>query len=203
VAEVYNSYSDIDEVWIMPCGDGRGDKNLRTPGTHRLEMVELIKKDILDECVPIKVSDEEIKRGEYMPTYNLLVHLKELYPEDEFLFCIGADLVSGIKKWDQSEKLIDEFEFIVISRPGYVANPREVLKKQRQLETIIDGSSTKIRNRIQEHFENKFNLAINGLTTTSVIKYIKENNLYSVNSNSKSNLKECSNTNTQLQNNSA
>ena len=45
---------------------------------------------------------------------------------------------------------------------------------------MIDGSSTKVRNRIKEQIEmkNKINLAINGLTTVSVINYIVENQLY-------------------------
>ena len=53
-AEIYNNFS-VDEVWIIPCGDGRSDKKLKTSGEHRLAMVNLILKDIIDECVPIKV----------------------------------------------------------------------------------------------------------------------------------------------------
>jgi len=42
-------------VWIVPCGDGREDKSLRTEGKHRLKMLELILSDLIDEDVPIKV----------------------------------------------------------------------------------------------------------------------------------------------------
>jgi len=54
-AEVYNNCDDVDEVWIIPCGDGRDDKSLKTPGFHRLEMLKLILRDIIGEEVPIKV----------------------------------------------------------------------------------------------------------------------------------------------------
>jgi len=54
-AEVYNNCKDVDEVWIVPCGDGRKDKTLKTSGYHRLEMLKLILKDIIAEEVPIKV----------------------------------------------------------------------------------------------------------------------------------------------------
>lgn len=178
VSEIYNNFPDIDEVWIIPCGDGRSDKKLRTPGVHRLAMVELILKDIIDECVPIKVCDIEIRKGEYMPTYKMLSDLKEEHSDCDFVFCMGADLVNSLRSWENAEKLIDEFEFIVISRPNYQADPNLFPKSYRKMNTIIDGSSTKVRNRIKEHLENKLNLAINGLTTTSVIKYIKEHDIY-------------------------
>jgi len=45
----------VDEVWITPCGDGRGDKSLRTEGKHRIKMVDLILKDIIGDNAPIKV----------------------------------------------------------------------------------------------------------------------------------------------------
>ena len=50
------------------------------------------------------------------------------------------------------------------------------------LEEYIDASSTKIRNRIQDHIKDrkKLDLGISGLTTKSVIKYISKNNLYSL-----------------------
>ncbi len=53
--EIYNNFADVDEVWFVPCGDGRGDKKLRTPGLHRVKMLHLILGDLIDECVPIKV----------------------------------------------------------------------------------------------------------------------------------------------------
>ncbi len=54
-AEAYNSFEDISEVWLIPCGNGRDDKKLRTDGIHRLEMLKLILSDLIDEEVPIIV----------------------------------------------------------------------------------------------------------------------------------------------------
>jgi nicotinic acid mononucleotide adenylyltransferase len=54
-SEIYNTNEDVDEVWITPCGDGRGDKNLKTAGFHRANMVDLILKDIIGDIAPIKV----------------------------------------------------------------------------------------------------------------------------------------------------
>jgi hypothetical protein len=53
--EIYNNFADVEEVWFVPCGDGRGDKSLRTEGIHRQKMLELILRDLIEENVPIKV----------------------------------------------------------------------------------------------------------------------------------------------------
>jgi nicotinate-nucleotide adenylyltransferase len=55
-SEIYNTHEDIDAVWLIPCGDGRCDKNMRTEGEHRIKMVDLILKDIIGDIAPIKVN---------------------------------------------------------------------------------------------------------------------------------------------------
>ena len=183
--EIYNNFEHIDQVWIVPCGDGRRDIKLRTPANHRLNMLHLIKDDLIAHNVPIFIDETEINRGEYIPTYYLLKELEETHKDMEFVFCIGTDLLEGLKTWDECDKLVEEFEFIIVSREDYplVLDLPEVVypKKYEVLETIISGSSTKVRNRIHSRIENKLNLAINGLTTNRVIKYIQENKLYSIN----------------------
>ena len=183
--EIYNNFEHIDQVWIVPCGDGRCDIKLRTPANHRLNMLHLIKDDLIAHNVPIFIDETEINRGEYIPTYYLLKELEETHKDMEFVFCIGTDLLEGLKTWDECNKLVEEFEFIIVSREDYplVLDLPEVVypKKYEVLETIINGSSTKVRNRIHSRIENKLNLAINGLTTNRVIKYIQENKLYSIN----------------------
>ena len=117
-----------------------------------------------------------------MPTWDLINDLKSQHPSYQFTFCMGTDLLSSFRSWDSGDKLAEDIDFIILKRPKYDVTDDLFPKKYRFLETIIEGSSTKIRNRIAEQIEtmNKFNLGINGLTTTSVIKYIIENNLYSV-----------------------
>jgi nicotinic acid mononucleotide adenylyltransferase len=61
-SEIYNTHEDVDEVWIVPCGDGRGDKSLKTKGLHRLAMLELILTDIIGNNAPIKVFKNYIDR---------------------------------------------------------------------------------------------------------------------------------------------
>ena len=179
--EVYNNIPEISEVLIIPCGDGRSDKSLRTPSSHRLKMLKLILEDLINEEIPIKIDTTEIEKGEYIPTYFLLKDLEKKFPDKEFVFIIGSDLIDGLYSWDESEKLASEFKFIIIKRDNYPLNQNVKLlpKNYQVLESINTGSSTDIRGRIKNFKGKKACLGIGGLTTFRVIKYIEENKLYS------------------------
>jgi nicotinate (nicotinamide) nucleotide adenylyltransferase len=178
--EVYNNIPEISEVFIIPCGDGRSDKSLRTPSSHRLKMLKLIIEDLLTEEIPIKIDTTEIEKGEYIPTYFLLKDLEKKYPDKEFVFIIGSDLIEGLYCWDESEKLVNEYKFIIIKRDNYPLNQNVKLfpKNYNVLESINTGSSTDIRGRIKKFKGKKACLGIGGLTTYRVIKYIEDNKLY-------------------------
>jgi cytidyltransferase-like protein len=55
VCEVYNEFKEIDEVWIVPCGDERIDKIPQASSLHRFKMIELLKSDLITKSIPIKV----------------------------------------------------------------------------------------------------------------------------------------------------
>ena len=52
---MYNQFDDIDEVWLLPCGDSRDDKKNLTLGLHRLNMIKLMLKDLMYNDIPIYV----------------------------------------------------------------------------------------------------------------------------------------------------
>jgi nicotinic acid mononucleotide adenylyltransferase len=127
-----------------------------------------------------KVNDIEIKNNKYYPTWDLIETLQDQHKNFKFIFCIGTDLINSLEDWDNGFRLINEVNFIVIKRPDFNPQSTQFPLNYRMLESITDGSSTKIRNRIQQQIDakNKINLGINGLTTVSVINYIKKNSLY-------------------------
>lgn len=71
----------------------------------------------------VKVTDEEIKlsqeRKRMIRTVELLEHLRDKYPDTNFYFVIGSDLLETIDTWVQSEKLLNENNFIIFNRKGY------------------------------------------------------------------------------------
>lgn len=182
--EIYNQVKIIDEVWIVPCGDGRSDKGLKSDAIHRLKMLELLKMDLIYDDLPIFIKDTEIQNKKYMPTWDLLEKLSRDYPENKFFFSCGSDIANSIITWDFGKELCEKYNFIIITRPGYSIIEYKDLKSYIILECSYDNSSTKIRSRIEEFLDkkNKVHLGISGLTSRSVLNYIYSNNLYKIDS---------------------
>jgi len=67
----------------------------------------------------------------------------------EFFFIFGSDLLEGLKKWDDGEKLVEEIKFIIFVRIGYGLK-EATLPKQYIIvhSTFVASSSSEIRNRI-------------------------------------------------------
>jgi len=138
----------------------------------------------------LQLNDIEIQHSCFIPTYNLLKMLSSTYKNYKFFFCVGSDLVHSIKDWKpDGPKLLQEFEFIIMTRPNYIIDTSYLPQKHRIINTNIDGSSTEIRKRIKKNYDKKHNtglinnrkkknFGINALTSMSVIEYIKQHNLY-------------------------
>ncbi|MFN0105537.1 MAG: nicotinate-nicotinamide nucleotide adenylyltransferase [Bryobacteraceae bacterium] len=97
---------------------------------------------------------------------------RELGPAAELFFLIGADAFSEIETWFRWRDVLDQVQFIVLSRPGYQYDSPAGARVHR-LETLqLDVSSTAIRRRLAAG-EAPPELP------PAVLRYIRENNLYS------------------------
>lgn len=179
--KISTSCDDISEVWLIPCGDGRSDKKVITHSSHRLKMLELICKDMEAKDYNISICTKEIELGKYIPTYFLLKDLQNDHKDIEFLFVIGADLLQGLKTWDEPERLLSEFTFLIVSRDGFditFTNEECMYPKKYQILKLSEkGSSTDIRDYFGNEEKRKKPCLLD-LTTDSVKKYIIDNNLY-------------------------
>ena len=72
-----------------------------------------------NSSLPIKVDDIEILNGNSIPTYFLIKKLEEKYPEVDFHFVMGADLLPSLHLWDEGEKFKKECRFVLTHRQGY------------------------------------------------------------------------------------
>ena len=85
-----SAYQDfaLDEVWLIPNGNApHKDSDKMADASHRLAMCQLV----ADEYPFLKACDIEIVSKEYSYTYITVTKLKDLYPEHEFYFIMGAD----------------------------------------------------------------------------------------------------------------
>jgi nicotinic acid mononucleotide adenylyltransferase len=98
-----------------------------------------------------QVLDIEVENGALIPTYLLMQRLSASYPDKRLSFVIGADNVPTLHKWRYPDQLINEVEFVVVSRAGYVV-PDEFRAKPnfRTIEVSEERneSSTSIRAHI-------------------------------------------------------
>ncbi len=121
-------------------------------------------------------------------TYSLLRRLSSQFPDIEFYFVIGTDLLPGLKNWYSEEItdaglwLIANAKFIVVPRPGYDDNvtvvagrPNFVFLKPLPGCTLVSQelSSTNIRTRLQEGSH-----LVDGLTPPIVLAHIIRNQLF-------------------------
>jgi len=130
----------VDEIWLVPCGKRPDKPKLKTDPLDRYIMCQIAVNTMLSPDLPVRVSDVECFEPEAMFTYDLLCKLREQSPELDFCFVIGTDWLqrgTNISTWESrnpkwrpgdppeqkflvtGDRLLREFEFIVVTRPGY------------------------------------------------------------------------------------
>ncbi len=139
----------VDAVWLMPNFESTWKKTVAKP-EDRLKMCQILTSEFPQESV--KVSPLEIEMAGKSYTLATVKELKKRYPDTNFYWLIGSELVETLPKWEKAEGLFKEINFLVF--------PRTRL------------SSTEIRKRIED------GLPITGLVPKDVEQYIREHKLY-------------------------
>src|SRR3989344_3252446 len=164
-----------DEIWLMPTADRR-DKTVGIAGAHRVKMLKImITKLFLTSKIPIQISTMELDRPRLTTTYETKLELEAAYPNCQFYFLIGSDIVGDIeKKWVNGAELFQAARFIVLKRPLDVLPKRlppqiTILDKGFK---YVDISSTFIRALLAKGHSGAPYLI------SGVAEYIKNNGLY-------------------------
>lgn len=107
----------LDYVIFLPSSNKRLDKQLQTENQHRVEMVKLA----IDNNPKFILDDYELNvlPGNHY-TYYTMEYFKEIFPDADLYFIMGADLLVDIGKgeWRWAEELISRNNFIVMARNG-------------------------------------------------------------------------------------
>lgn len=145
---------------------------------HRLRMCE----EAFAGITKAQVSDYEMTHTSISYTYDTLVYLKTVYPEEDLYFIMGTDAFLELQTWYKGIDLLRNFSFMVSVRPGYREDDLErkiqEYKQQYQADVIRiteempDISSTKIKARLRE------GLDIGDMLPAAVERYIHEHKLY-------------------------
>ena len=66
----------------------------------------------------LTASSIEVDKGGVSYSYDTISALKEIEPEAEFFFIIGADMVDLLPTWHKIDELVQLVTFIGVNRPG-------------------------------------------------------------------------------------
>lgn len=147
------------------------------PAEHRYAMIELAVKPYPH----FTVSDMELRRSGVSYTIDTLRELRQIYPDKELYFIIGADSVAQLHTWNSINEMLQLATFVAAGRPGYEGVMEEVVHHlgAAAAERIMllhtpeyDISSTEIRTRLHE------GASLEGLVPRAVEQYINAHNLY-------------------------
>ena len=188
----------VDEVWLTPCGPRPDKPNLETPTLKRWAMCEIAVNSALPPTAKVRVCDVDVNRERAYFTYDLLTHLNKTRGDThEFSFVIGTDWLTketNIREWESDvsgkrvvtgHKLIEEFDFLVLKRPGHPAygelsdyGPRfSYLDVDGDSTKFIEGagSSTDVRNCLKDTHDYD---AVAGLVPAAVLAFMRRHRLY-------------------------
>ncbi|MDX8366807.1 nicotinate (nicotinamide) nucleotide adenylyltransferase [Cytobacillus sp. IB215665] len=173
----------LDYVVFLPCSNKRKDKRMNISDEHRKEMVKMA-----IESNPIFIFDDyEMNQDAWkIDTYTTMKHFENKYPGDELFFIMGADLLVDIGegKWSNGDKLVSEFNFIIMARDGIdmlaTIGKSGILRNNDDGNTfhLIDKglameiSSTYIRDELSMGGEPRY------LMPENCYQYIKKHKLY-------------------------
>ncbi|WP_442595072.1 nicotinate-nucleotide adenylyltransferase [Neobacillus sp. D3-1R] len=158
---------NLDAVWFLP--NQIPPHKVKTSSTTTEERLQML--EIATESHPLfRIETIEFRRNGPSYTIETMEILSKQYPNHEFYFIIGADMIEYLPKWYKIDELVQLVRFVGVKRPGYTTESKfPIIHVEAPL---IDISSKMIRNRIANKETIRY------LLPESVRIYIKENHLY-------------------------
>lgn len=189
--------NEVDEVWLMPCGDHKFGKKLQS-AIDRLNMAALAVRN----HPQIKVFDYEIANNLSGSTYDTMRRLmNDQQYKDQYSFslimgmsnaneCQGLNSTKPWENWELLERLV---RFIVVPRKGYKMDLRiDWYLKQPHIfigcsdQEIREVSSSAVREELELlkdlPIESRYGAYMKGplvnMIDGAVFQYIREKELY-------------------------
>ncbi len=167
----------LDEVWLVPAKQPpHKSAAAYAPAEDRLEMCRLAA-----QTYPwMRAEDYELRQDGVSYSYYTVTHFAKNYPDAEFFFLIGGDMLRIFKKWYRWQDILQYTAIAAIARePQEYAELAKCAQELRQYGEIhllnvetITISSTKIRDNVQKRQNNSCYLP------EKIVQYINERNLY-------------------------
>lgn len=172
LANYFQQYTDIDEIWfiVSPQNPLKKRKDL----LDEYQRLELVNRAIND-FPAFKVSDIEFHLNKPSYTVITLAHLKEKYPDRNFVLIMGEDNLLTFKKWFNHEQILKENKIYVYPRHNEATEKSEFESHPSVMKVAaprIEISSSFIRKAIKASKDVRYFLP------EKVFDYIDEMNLF-------------------------
>ncbi|MCQ2008470.1 MAG: nicotinate-nucleotide adenylyltransferase [Sporolactobacillus sp.] len=170
IAEEALEACELDQVWFLPSYQPPHvhEKKARASAKQRADMVRL---SIMDN-EQFAVCTAELERKGKSYTVDTFRGLKKTYPDDDFYFILGADMVDDLPTWHQVDELCRLTSFIAFKRPGYPEAHPDFADVHYIDMPKVDLSSSFLRERLKSGRSCRY------FIKDAVINYIKERGLY-------------------------
>ena len=148
VANYFLEKDELHEVWLVvsPQSPFKEKENL-IENRQRIEMVNIASEDF----PKIKVCDDETRLPKPSYTFFTLIHLRNKFPDFNFILILGQDIIGYFNKWKNYKDILKDYKIYVYPRGKSTAIPKE-LKKHRNIHLFnapkIEISSTAVRKMI-------------------------------------------------------
>ncbi|MGM8214180.1 nicotinate-nucleotide adenylyltransferase [Bacillaceae bacterium W0354] len=156
---------DLNEIWFIPTYEPPHKQKADASPEQRLKMLQLLLND--DDRFSISTIEYDLKGRSY--TIDTVKLLKRQFPNVEFYFIIGGDMIDYLPKWYKIDELKRLVQFVGVKREGYeVIDSPEVKMVDMEL---IPVSSTEIRKQLKNK-QTPYGLP------DEILHFIRENRLY-------------------------
>lgn len=182
----------VDEVWFLFSENWQKEASQYASAQDRMEMGRILAQSYPD--MPFVMSGIQDELNTHI-TYEVLKELEARFPDNHFIWVMGADNLASFHTWEYAEDIIQNFPIAVVDRAPYTqdalsgptalkfqflkaANPKDLATMNKGwcfLENPrIDISSSNLLTRLRNgetEFDGPFQ---------SVVDYIRQQKLYGI-----------------------
>ncbi len=166
--------AEFDEVRVIPCGP-RPDKPVTgsVPPVYRAALADLVFGGLAKVAVDLSDFEQE--------TFTRNHALQSRFEmQGEVWHVVGADLIAGgargesliQRTWEHGTELWQRANFAVLRRPGFDFDARNLPPHAREIDLLVDGASTEIRERLSR------GQSVAGMLNARALAYIERYGLY-------------------------
>ncbi len=170
IANYMATHTDLDEVWFVVSPQNPFKKKESLGNVYdRLEMVNLA----IEPAEKLRSSTIEFNLPQPSYTVDTLIHLRERYPDKDFVLIMGSDNLQSFHKWKNHEIILRDYRIYVYPRPGHQGYPLEKHPSVTVTDTpLMELSATFIRQSVKD------GKSIRYFVPDSVLTFIDSKGLY-------------------------